>query len=114
MLEDGVNPDLPAGERGVPASRISIHEAFYLATAGGGESLSLPIGRIQENYAWDVQVVDTKVCRGQACPLLILQHIRKPVQIVRLPNMVMASFLLQIPFFAKLHKNMQEMTVGYS
>ncbi|SMG52893.1 guanine deaminase [Paenibacillus aquistagni] len=61
MLEDGVNPSLPAHERGVPDSRITIDEAFYLATAGGGESLSLPIGRIQANYAWDVQVIDTNV-----------------------------------------------------
>ncbi|MFU1795368.1 guanine deaminase [Paenibacillus azoreducens] len=61
MLEDGVNPALPAKERGVPGSRITVDEAFYLATAGGGESLSLPIGRIQENYAWDVQVIDTKL-----------------------------------------------------
>lgn len=60
MLEDGVNPALPAKDRGVPESRITIHEAFYLATAGGGESLSLPIGRIEENYAWDVQIIDTK------------------------------------------------------
>lgn len=61
MLEDGVNATLPAQDRGVPNSRLTIHEAFYLATAGGGESLSLPIGRIQENYAWDVQVIDTKL-----------------------------------------------------
>lgn len=61
MLEDGVNPSLPAKERGVPGSRITIHEAFYLATAGGGESLSLPIGRFEENYAWDVQIIDTKI-----------------------------------------------------
>lgn len=61
MLEDGVNAALPAQDRGVPNSRLTIHEAFYLATAGGGESLSLPIGRIQENYAWDVQVIDTKL-----------------------------------------------------
>ncbi|WMT41805.1 guanine deaminase [Paenibacillus sp. D2_2] len=61
MLEDGVNPSLPAHERGVPESRITIDEAFYLATAGGGESLSLPIGRIQQNYAWDVQIIDTKL-----------------------------------------------------
>ncbi|KKO54015.1 guanine deaminase [Paenibacillus sp. DMB20] len=60
MLEDGVNASLPAQHRGVPGSRITIDEAFYLATAGGGESLSLPIGRIQENYAWDVQIIDTK------------------------------------------------------
>lgn len=61
MLEDGVNTSLPAAERGVPKSRITVHEAFYLATAGGGESLSLPIGRIQENYVWDVQVIDTRL-----------------------------------------------------
>ncbi|GAA0136948.1 guanine deaminase [Paenibacillus sp. YSY-4.3] len=61
MLEDGVNISLPASERGVPGSRITVHEAFYLATAGGGEGLSLPIGRIEENYAWDVQVIDTKL-----------------------------------------------------
>ncbi|CEG27410.1 guanine deaminase [Bacillus sp. B-jedd] len=61
MLEDGVNTSLPAGERGVPHSRITMNEAFYLATAGGGESLSLPIGRLEEGYAWDVQVIDTMV-----------------------------------------------------
>lgn len=61
MLEDGVNTSLPAQERGVPGSRITVHEAFYLATAGGGESLSLPIGRIEEKFAWDVQIIDTKL-----------------------------------------------------
>lgn len=61
MLEDGVNADLPAEERGVPNSRLTLIEAFYYATAGGGESLSLPIGRIEENFAWDVQIIDTKV-----------------------------------------------------
>ncbi|KQL35981.1 guanine deaminase [Psychrobacillus sp. FJAT-21963] len=59
MLEDGVNTSLPADERGVSNSRITINEAFYFATAGGGESLSLPIGRLEENYAWDVQIIDT-------------------------------------------------------
>ncbi|CAI6087089.1 guanine deaminase [Cohnella sp. JJ-181] len=58
MLEDGVDPSLPADARGVPASRITIDEAFYLATAGGGEALSLPIGRLAEGYAWDAQIVD--------------------------------------------------------
>ncbi|MBU8917722.1 guanine deaminase [Bacillus sp. FJAT-29953] len=61
MLEDGVNPALPAKERGVPNSRITIDEAFYLATAGGGDSLSLPIGRLEENFAWDVQIIDTTI-----------------------------------------------------
>ncbi|MBP2000853.1 guanine deaminase [Paenibacillus shirakamiensis] len=61
MLEDGVDTSLSAEDRGVPKSRVTLHEAFYLATAGGGESLSLFIGRIQENYAWDVQVIDTRL-----------------------------------------------------
>ncbi|MFF5996418.1 guanine deaminase [Lysinibacillus sp. KU-BSD001] len=61
MLEDGVNPALPANERGVPNARITVNEAFYFATAGGGESLSLPIGRLAENYTWDVQVIDTTI-----------------------------------------------------
>ncbi|CAH1058174.1 guanine deaminase [Paenibacillus pseudetheri] len=61
MLEDGVNPSLPAQERGLLGSRIKIDEAFYLATAGGGKSLSLPIGRILEGYTWDVQIIDTQI-----------------------------------------------------
>ena len=65
MLEDGVNPALPPEERGLPNSRITINEAFYLATAGGGESLSLPIGRLQENYTWDVQIIDTKLASAK-------------------------------------------------
>lgn len=61
MLEDGVNPAFPAESRGVNKSRITIFEAFHLATAGGGNSLSLPIGRLEEGYAWDVQRIDTTV-----------------------------------------------------
>ncbi|MGG1677878.1 guanine deaminase [Neobacillus sp. NRS-1170] len=61
MLEDGVDTTLPAEERGVPSSRITINEAFYYATAGGGKSLSLPIGRIAENYVWDVQLINTSL-----------------------------------------------------
>ncbi|WJY27257.1 guanine deaminase [Sporosarcina trichiuri] len=58
MLEDGVDPRTPSDERGTPDSRITISEAFYLATAGGGESLSLPVGRLETGYAWDVQRID--------------------------------------------------------
>ena len=58
MLEEGVDSALPAAERGLPKSRISANEAFFYATAGGGQSLSLPIGRLEENYIWDVQVID--------------------------------------------------------
>lgn len=61
MLEDGVDTSLPADQRGVNESRITLNEAFYYLTAGGGESLSLPIGRLEEGYAWDVQRVNTTV-----------------------------------------------------
>lgn len=59
MLEEGVNPSLNIQDRGTPQSRISLNEAFYFATVGGGESLGLPIGRISRGYAWDVQIIDT-------------------------------------------------------
>lgn len=65
MLEDGVDTSLSADQRGVPNSRITINEAFYLATAGGGESLSLPVGRLQEGFAWDVQVIDTRTANAR-------------------------------------------------
>ncbi|KOP79957.1 chlorohydrolase [Bacillus sp. FJAT-21945] len=65
MLDDGVNPALPAEKRGLPNSRITMNEAFFFATAGGGESLSLPIGRLEENYAWDVQIIDTTVASAK-------------------------------------------------
>ncbi|WP_144510406.1 guanine deaminase [Bacillus sp. FJAT-22090] len=65
MLEDGVNAAIPAETRGVSNSRITINEAFYFATAGGGESLSLPIGRLAENYSWDIQIIDTQLATAK-------------------------------------------------
>jgi guanine deaminase len=60
MLEDGVDTKkIPIERSGVDQARITANEAFYFATAGGGESLSLPIGRLAENYAFDAQVIDT-------------------------------------------------------
>lgn len=59
MLEEGVDTTISADKRGVSSSRITTSEAFYFATAGGGEALSLPVGRIEENYAWDVQIINT-------------------------------------------------------
>lgn len=58
-LEDGVNPSLPAARRGRPESRIDFIEAFWLATAGGGEALDLPIGKFEPGYACDAIVIDT-------------------------------------------------------
>jgi guanine deaminase len=60
MLEDGVDKDCCSEKRGVTGSRLTLNEAFYLATAGGGESLSLPIGKLAVGFAWDVQFVTTK------------------------------------------------------
>lgn len=61
MLEDGVDTNRPMAERGVPDSRISVIDAFSLATQGGGEALSLPIGVLKPGYACDVQVLDLNV-----------------------------------------------------
>ncbi|GJM40665.1 MAG: guanine deaminase [Ardenticatenaceae bacterium] len=60
-LEGGVDMELTQSERGVAKSRIDFKEAFWMATAGGGKALDLPIGLFQENYLFDAIVVDTKV-----------------------------------------------------
>lgn len=60
MLEDGVDKNCCSEKRGVSGSSITLNEAFYLATAGGGESLSLPIGKIAVDYAWDIQIIGSK------------------------------------------------------
>lgn len=61
MLEDGVDVTIPQQKRGVSDSRISVIEAFFLATKGGGEALKLPVGVIKEGYACDLQVIDTAI-----------------------------------------------------
>jgi guanine deaminase len=60
QLEEGVDAKLDAVRRGVSGSKITLNEAFYLATMGGGRALSLPIGRLAVGYAFDVQVIDIK------------------------------------------------------
>ncbi|MGX7111725.1 guanine deaminase [Gemella cuniculi] len=60
MLNDGVNNNLLANERGVKNSKVSIFEAFYLATTGGGIALKLPLGLFKEGYICDFQVIDTQ------------------------------------------------------
>lgn len=59
--EDGVNADLGATERGTSGARIDFREAFWMATAGGGEALGLKVGKFLEDYAFDAIVVDTSV-----------------------------------------------------
>jgi hypothetical protein len=52
-LHDGVDVGAPASGRGVKPSRITPEEAFWLATAGGGEALDLPIGLIRPDMRFD-------------------------------------------------------------
>ena len=59
--EDGVNPNLRAAERGTAGARIDFREAFWMATAGGGEALDLKVGKFVEDYAFDAIVIDTSV-----------------------------------------------------
>lgn len=60
MLEDGVDVQKNSAQRGVENSRISVIEAFFLATKGGGDALKLPIGVIKEGFACDLQIIDTQ------------------------------------------------------
>ena len=64
MLEDGVDATKPE-VRGVKTARITVNEAFYLATAGGGQALSLPIGKLEKGYAWDVQIINTSLSQAR-------------------------------------------------
>jgi guanine deaminase len=57
-LEAGVDPQLPRGERRGVESRIDALTAFWLATAGGGVALDLPIGILRPGYAFDAIVID--------------------------------------------------------
>ena len=59
--EDGVNADLGVIERGTSGARIDFREAFWMATAGGGEALGLKVGKFLDDYAFDAIVVDTAV-----------------------------------------------------
>jgi guanine deaminase len=80
-LETGVDPALPRERRGRPASRIDAVTAFWLATAGGGVALGLPLGAFKPAYAFDAIVIDTKVAGSNLridaadTPQMILQKI---------------------------------------
>lgn len=64
LLEEGVDPDLPAEHRGRPTSRIDWRSAFFLATAGGGDVLDLPVGRFFLGNAFDAVIVDAEIADG--------------------------------------------------
>lgn len=57
-LHDGVDARMEAAKRGAAPARITHQEAFWLATAGGGEALDLPIGMFRKGWRFDAMVVD--------------------------------------------------------
>ena len=61
MLNDGVDNSLGSHCRGNHDSKVSVFEAFYLATTGGGEALKLPLGLFKEGYICDFQVIDINI-----------------------------------------------------
>ncbi|WP_420450908.1 amidohydrolase family protein [Ilumatobacter sp.] len=60
MLTDGVDAGLDPHRRGVPGSRLSILEAFHLATVGGAELLGLDVGLLEVGRPFDAIAVDTE------------------------------------------------------
>jgi guanine deaminase len=59
-LESGVDPKLSRKLRRSPESRIDAPTAFWLATAGGGIALDLPVGVFREGYQFDAVVLDAR------------------------------------------------------
>jgi guanine deaminase len=64
MLESGVDPREERLQRRRPDSRIDALTAFWLATAGGGVALGLPIGVFKESYQFDAMLVDARSRAG--------------------------------------------------
>lgn len=58
MLEDGVDPAASSEHRGVPGSRITTLDAFWMGTMGGADLLGLPVGLIEPGRRFDAIAVD--------------------------------------------------------
>ena len=63
-LESGVDPAQDRSQRRRPDSRIDAVTAFWLATAGGGSALDLPIGIFREGFQFDALLVDARARDG--------------------------------------------------
>jgi guanine deaminase len=61
LLESGVDAALSRAERRRDDSRIDAPTAFWLATAGGGVALDLPIGVFREGFQFDALLIDAGV-----------------------------------------------------
>jgi guanine deaminase len=64
LLETGVDAQLTRAQRRRPQSRIDAVTAFWLATAGGGMALDLPIGVFAPGYQFDACVIDASAPQG--------------------------------------------------
>lgn len=60
-LESGVDASLHRDQRRHPDFRIDAIAAFWLATAGGGVALDLPVGVFQEGFQFDALLIDARV-----------------------------------------------------
>lgn len=67
-LDEGIDANKAAQERGVANSRIDFREAFHLATAGGAEALDLKCGRFASGYHFDAFIVDTS---AETAPIFV-------------------------------------------
>jgi guanine deaminase len=57
-LESGVDARQIRAERRRPHSRVDLPTAFWLATAGGGLALDLPVGLFSEGFEFDGLLID--------------------------------------------------------
>ena len=67
-LESGVDPRQDRTQRRCPDSRIDAVTAFWLATAGGGIALDLPVGVFKEGFQFDALLIDARA-PGSNLPL---------------------------------------------
>jgi guanine deaminase len=58
LLDEGVDARVEPSERGVTGSRISITEAFWMATLGGADLLGIPCGLLEVGRQFDAVAVD--------------------------------------------------------
>ena len=84
IRQDGVDRDLPAGERGVADAAIDTITGFWLATAGGAEALGLPIGLLEPGRRFDAVVFDLESPGGVIRSLDLDDDARRFEKLVRL------------------------------
>jgi guanine deaminase len=58
IRESGVDAEVAPGTRGTGTARVDFRTAFWLATAGGGEALGLPVGVIAPGMQFDAMAID--------------------------------------------------------